>query len=103
MFGAINSTEPGAQYGWYIYESFIEENRFDKATSVEVFGPRGISNENVEKLKAGEGDEFELYDDDDNLYYKGRLIGDAEGFEPVDDYGMPNAGAVHIKMDGEYL
>ena len=101
MSGAINSTAPGAEYGWLIYESFIEGSNIEEATTVEVVGPRGISDENEQKLKAGEGTGFELYDDDDNLYYKGRLIGDFEGFEPCDDYGMPNAGAVHTKLDGD--
>ena len=103
MAGAINSTAPGAEYGWYIYESFIEEDRFDSPTKVEVFGPCGLSDENERKLKDGAGEEFELYDDDDVLYYKGRIIGDFTGFEPMEDYGMPNAGAVHVKMDGEYI
>ena len=102
MTGAINSTAPGAEYGWYIYESFIEDYSHE-AQAVEVFGPRGISEENEQKLKAGAGHEFELYDDDYNLYYKGRLIGDFEGLEPMEDYGMPNAGAVHTKMDGEWV
>ncbi len=103
MSGTINSTEPGAEYGWDIYEDFISDVVPNKAKAVEVFGPSGISDENVKRLKDGQGDEFELYDDDDILYYKGRLIGDATGFEPVDDYGLPNAGAVHTKMDGEYI
>ena len=38
------------------------------------------------------------YDDDGILYYKGYLYGDdADGFEPLDDFGMPNAGCVDIK------
>jgi hypothetical protein len=103
MSGTINPTAPGAPYGWYIYESFIEEDSFNEPKTVEVLGPRGIRDENVERLKNGEGHEFELYDDDYNLYYKGRLIGDFEGLEPMEDYGMPNAGAVHTKMDGDWV
>ena len=103
MFGTINSTEEGAEYGWLIYESYIESDHFEEATTVEVVGPCGCSDENEQKLKDGQGDEFELYDDDDMLYYKGRIIGDYTGFEPCDDYGTPNAGAVHVKMDGEYI
>jgi len=103
MSGTINSTEPGAEYGWYIYESFIDNFDTEEAQAVEVYGPRGISDENSEKLKAGEGHEFELYDDDRNLYYKGRVIGDFEGFEPLEDYGMPNAGCTLMKLDGEWL
>ena len=100
----INSADPGAPYGWLIYESFIEDSTFGRAQAVAVAGPSGISDENLRKLKDGEGDEFELYDDDDNLYYKGRLIGaDADGFEPLDDYGTPNAGCVKMKLGGAWL
>jgi hypothetical protein len=103
MAGAINSMEDGAEYGWLIDESYIEEDTFGKPTTIEVFGPSGISHENVESLKRGEGASFELYDDDDILYYKGRIIGSFSGLEPMEDFGMPNAGAVHTKMDGEYI
>jgi len=35
--------------------------------------------------------------DCDNIdYYKGRIIGDYTGFEPLEDYGTPNAGATDI-------
>lgn len=105
MSGPINSMEPGAPYGWFIYESFIEGkgDQFGKSTAVEVVGPCGCSDENEASLRSGKGTEFELYDDDENLYYKGRLIGDWDGLEPCDDYGMPNAGAVHTKIDGEWV
>lgn len=100
----INSEAPGAEYGWLVYESYIESGNFGQAQPVEVTGPRGISDENHDKLKAGEGSEFELYDDDGVLYYKGRLIGDdVTGFEPLEDYGTPNAGAVNMKLDGSWL
>lgn len=99
----INSTDEGSPYGWLIYESYIEDNSFGRATPVEVFGPSGISDENNESLEAGKGQGFELYDDDGNLYYKGRLIGEFEGLEPLDDYGMPNAGCTAIKVNGEWV
>jgi hypothetical protein len=39
---------------------------------------------------------FRLYDDDGVLYYEGLIAGDYEGFEPLQDFGMPNAGATSI-------
>jgi hypothetical protein len=92
-----------AEYGWLIYEDFTEDFDSKEPATVEVVGPSGCSDENEQKLKDGQGDEFELYDDDDILYYKGRIIGGYTGLEPCDDYGTPNAGAVHTKMDGEYI
>ena len=44
-----------------------------------------------------------MYDDDDNCYYEGMIYGDYYGFEPLDDYGMPNAGCTYIKINGEIL
>ena len=41
---------------------------------------------------------FRMYDDDDELYYEGNLYGEFDCFEPLDDFGMPNAGATSIKV-----
>jgi hypothetical protein len=38
-----------------------------------------------------------MFDDDNILYYEGRILGNYRGFEPLDDYGMPNAGCTKIK------
>ena len=46
---------------------------------------------------------FSMYDDDDNCYYEGMLYGDYDGFEPLDDFGMPNAGCTYIKLNGEMV
>lgn len=47
----------------------------------------------------GDGSEltckFRMYDDDGELYYEGRS-GDSSDFGPLDDFGMPNAGATRI-------
>jgi hypothetical protein len=42
---------------------------------------------------------FRMYDDDDTLYYEGEgdfYNNNVTGFEPLDDYGMPNAGCTRI-------
>ena len=45
-------------------------------------------------------------DDDGNVYYGGLIQGaDYQGFEPLDDYGQPNAGATeihYINADGSW-
>lgn len=52
---------------------------------------------------------FKMYDDDGIHYYSGYLLGKYEGceqaFNPLEDYGMPNAGCTDIKYkesDGKY-
>jgi hypothetical protein len=38
-----------------------------------------------------------MMDDDGNIYYGGLIQGaDYQGFEPLDDFGAPNAGATEI-------
>jgi hypothetical protein len=80
-----------------------------------ITGPRGAPPELLAKLQAGEGEKFEMYDDDQELYYTGRIVGrtpgdtntkdfsDYIGFEPLDDFGEPNAGCTGIKYGGEWL
>jgi hypothetical protein len=68
------------------------------ANAVHVAGPRDYKGNGRELTKT-----FRMYDDDGNLYYEGRSM--EEGFEPLDDFGMPNAGCTRIdyKNDkGEY-
>lgn len=44
---------------------------------------------------------FKLFDDDGELYYTGygKPLTEVEGFEPLDDFGMPNAGCTDIRYD----
>jgi len=49
------------------------------------------------------GVKFQMFDDDMNLYYEGKIIGNYSGFEPLDDFGMPNAGCTSIWCDGKRL
>ena len=51
----------------------------------------------------GEGETFALYDSDENLMAKGRIVGDYDGFEPLDDFGLGNWGCAGIKYDGKWL
>jgi len=87
-----------APYRWKIDKDYLDGDNSNSAVGTE--GPRDLADEVVSNPKG-----FTLYDDDDIAYYHGWIYGDYEGFEPVDDFGMPNAGAVHIQFDGdsEYL
>ena len=82
-----------AAYRWTITKDHIENGR-----AVGVEGPHDLD-DSVNSNPA----RFSLYDDDDECYYEGMLYGDFEGFEPLDDYGTPNAGCVKMKLDGEWL
>jgi len=40
--------------------------------------------------------QFQLFDDDGNLYYTGKMTENAD-FAPLDDFGTPNAGCTYMK------
>ena len=91
-------------YGWMIHTDCISEEETGPI-DVKIYGPKECPQDLLNKLRAGEGTEFEIYDDDNILYYKGRIIGACYGFEPLDDFGEPNAGATMIKYknkEGEW-
>jgi hypothetical protein len=88
-------------YGWTIDKDHLIDQFPDIGKDeAGIRGPRDITPEIEAKLDAGEGHVFRMYDDDGELYYTGRLVGDKddeiEGFAPLNDFGTPNAGAVRI-------
>ncbi len=84
-----------SNYGWIITKDYLEGDDFEE-TSFGVAGPRDIPDKMLDDLIDGNGEKFRLYDDDNELYYQGRIIGDFDGFEPLDDYGEGNAGCTMI-------
>ena len=94
---ASSKTVASSAYGWIITHDFL------KGRTAKVVGPSGISLALLASLNRGEGEKFQLYDDDRILYYEGRIVGDYSGFEPLDDYGEPNAGCTGVKMHGRFL
>ena len=79
-------------YGWKIDRDYFDGD----ATGVS--GPRGGL-----MVPDGEGETFALYDSDEVLMAKGRIVGDYDGFEPLDDYGLGNWGCAGIKYGGQWL
>ena len=79
-------------YGWKIDRDYFD----GEATGVE--GPR-----NGLPVADGEGETFALYDADEVLMARGRIVGDYDGFEPLDDYGLGMWGCAGIKYDGKWL
>lgn len=90
-----------SDYAWIITADKLHESdpeTFD--SSVGVIGPHGATDEQIAELKAGKGAAFRMKDDDGEVYYHGRFIGDAEsedGFGPLWDFGTPDSGAVDIE------
>lgn len=83
-------------YGWIIDTDFCY-GPHDLSTAGKAGPMNGLD------VKEGEGEEFELYDDDKNLMATGRIVGDYDGFEPLDDFGVGWYGATGIKYGGKWL
>ena len=82
-------------YGWIIDQDYLEPGSVEEGT----IGPSTIPPDITEKLREGHGREFRLFDDDGELYYSGRILGDDwDGFEPLDDFGEPNAGCTEVRF-----
>ena len=90
-----------SDYGWLITEGSPDIGLDDE---IGTKGPRDILDSLEALLDGGAGEQFRMYDDDGEWYYTGRIIGEYDGFEPLDDYGMPNAGCTEIKFlsDGKW-
>jgi len=82
------------RYAWKIDKDIIDRNHHK-----DLIGPRGTSGNLENDINSGKGEKFRMFDDDMNLYYEGRITGGYDGFEPLDDFGQPNAGCTSI----EYL
>ena len=76
-----------SSYNWVITHDFVEDG-------LEI-GLSGPSN----KLRHTDNETaFRMFDDDGKLYYAGTIWGDYDGFEPLDDFGMPSAGCTEIQL-----
>lgn len=87
-----------SEYGWV-----IDEDHLGSREAMGRMGPRNIDPFWVKLLDKGAGVPFTLFDDDGILYYIGRIIGNYSGFEPLDDFGAPNAGCTEIRYKGVTL
>lgn len=79
-----------SKYVWVITDDYI-----DGGKDVGLIGPHNADSNHVGK---DEGQAFRMTDDDGQVYYLGRIKGDYQGFEPLQDFGMPNAGCTSIEL-----
>lgn len=97
---------PRIQYGWVIDEDKLDDDF--RSNGVGIMGPRDLDPELRRRLDHGVGARFRLRDDDDEVYYVGRIVWTGNttdvdsfpeevAFAPLDDYGTPNAGCTSIE------
>lgn len=91
-------------YAWRITRDFFPMSEAAEGTNgnaLGVTGPRDAPDDLVSAVGSELlGERFRMLDDDGNVYYEGRIVGDYDGFEPLDDFGMPNAGCTTIEYRG---
>jgi hypothetical protein len=85
------------------YSNLVQNEHF-VITQDEVDFESNATAEQKEQIKKdGFSLHFKMYDDDGEFYYGG--YAKEEEFYPLDDFGMPNAGATEIKyrqVNGKY-
>lgn len=88
-----------AGYCWTITNDFIADSHARSGTNgnaIGLVGPRSATMTEEEICRHPDRKRFRMLDDDGEVYYTGYLVG-GDGFEPLDDFGMPNAGATTIE------
>ena len=84
--------------GWLITVDSIFDGQ-----AVGTMGPRETTLTADEIKKHPKRQAFKMFDDDGILYYRGFNVegDDDDGFEPLDHFGMPNAGCTEIKYKND--
>lgn len=113
MFGSVYDDTP---YAWVILKDKLEDCHKTHEIGIKCsacdFGTAGPSQASQEEIAKAwtSGRDFRMKDDDGNTYYYGKIWtnpedeGSETDFGPLDDFGMPNAGAVTIqyKVNGSW-
>ena len=106
-----NKAPAGTRHGWLITrDMFAEEDARDGDLHEDEVGTCGPSRMTLTPEQIREyGVEFQLLDDDGEVIYCGVVAfasdSRASGFEPLEDFGMPNAGCTEIhyrNTEGEW-
>lgn len=98
-------------YAWVIDKDHLAEPGADPGSFADnaatVSGPSAAPQGLLTALALGRGHKFRLLDDDQEVYYTGRIIfaddigpneaDDEAAFGPLWDFGLPNAGATEIQ------
>lgn len=81
---------------------YISKDKIDDGEAVGQYNCRKDV-KNVEDIKPLCKEKFRMSDDDGEIYYYG-YSNDSSSFDPLDDFGMPNAGCTAIEYyeDGEW-
>lgn len=80
-----------SSYGWIITKDCLGDDNNEAG----AMGPADCHYGSTQIAKSPH--RFRMSDGDDIIYYYGRIIGEFDGFEPLDDFGLPNSGCTTIE------
>ena len=93
----LYNDEPNT-YAWIIVKDNNADPSYEPPSNMNAVGMCGAHDCTMSPEEIKQGQKFRMSDDGGNIYYYGFINGeDYEGFEPLDDFGMPNAGCVSIE------
>lgn len=93
-----------SDYAWIITKDYLPSDDQEEATG--LTGPYDALPDLLERLAKGEGKTFDLYDDDGERYYRGRLLTNSPTMEeehcyaPLEDFGQGWAGCTAVRWLG---
>ena len=99
---------------WIILKDHQADLQYEAPSNLNAVGMTGPStalDETLARLNAGEGAAFKMFDGDSELYYEGLYLEDerenanhhvllqrtTDEFQPLEDFGAPNAGCAYIE------
>ena len=83
-------------YAWVITKAYDLDDE-------SLVGTNGPSDHDYDTVSVGEhGVEFRLYDGDGNLCFRGHIMGNYDGFEPLDNWARDGYGCTEIHYQDYY-
>jgi hypothetical protein len=82
--------------GWIITRDVLFKKGKNEEWETDATGTMGGHDTTFTKEEILKGVTFQMFDE-------GKITGDYSGFEPLDDFGMPNAICTSIWYDGKRL
>ena len=87
-----------------MYAWIIDKDHLGRGDEGRI-GPRNPDPASLETLNKGGGEPLRLYDSDGVLQFEVRIAGDYDCFEPMNDWGYPNATTTDVRYlsQGQWL
>ncbi len=90
-----------SKYTWIVTRDTVLG---DSSDAVGKIGPRGAENRARFDMIIIHGEHFRLLNDAGETQFTGYILGDFEGREPLDDYGVENGcSRIEYEQEGEWI